>query len=115
MAPYRRCRGHRADVVFVLGVVNGFLPAADAVEDSFTIDHRKKALARESDLFSMLCNLSESGTVFANRFETDEYKAATLQKVQVQRVFAKDGQRWARIAPSVFAPDGAPLPEVIAG
>lgn len=115
VALYNRCRGHQADFVFVLGVVNGFLPATDAVEDSFTIDHRKKALARESDLFSMLCSLSTSGTVFASRFETDDYKAATLAKVQVGRVFANDGQRWARIVPSVFAPDGALLPDVIAG
>ena len=115
VAPYNRCRGHRADAVFVMGVVNGLLPAADAIDDGkFTIDHRRSALARESSLFSMLCGMSTSGTVFVSRFECDDYKSATLQNVQVARVFAQGDARWARVEPSVFAPDGTPLPDVVA-
>ena len=115
VAPYRRCRGHYADAVFVLGAVNGFLPAADAVDDGkFTIDHRRSALSRESYLFSMLCNLSSTGITFASRFETEDYQSATLQNMQIARVFAQDGKRWARIAPSTFAPDGEALPDVVA-
>ncbi len=114
VAPYRRCRSLRGEAVFVLGMVNGFLPAADAVDDAkFTIDHRRSALARESALFSDLCDLASGGDVFASRFKSDLYKPATLAHAQVTRVFAKDGERWARIAPSTFSPDGAPLPDVV--
>ena len=105
IAPYNRCRSLRCNTLFILGMVNGFLPAADAVDDAkYTIDHRESALARESSLFGDLCDLSAGGDVFASRFETDLYKSATLAHAQVSRVFAKDGERWARIGPSVFAP-----------
>ena len=43
---YARCHGRHVRTVFVTGLVNGFLPANDAVDDKFTIDHRRVALER---------------------------------------------------------------------
>lgn len=109
---FDRVHGRHAEVTFVLGMVNGFLPAKDVVDDMFTIEHRRNALVREQTLFNNIC-ASASSAVFASRFESDTLKNATLAKAQVQRVYAANGERMARVEPSIFCPDGTELPAVI--
>lgn len=112
VAPYDRAFGRHAKTTFILGLVNGYLPAKDAIDDSFTIEHRRNALVRERTRFDNL-RATASEAVYASRFETDTLENATLSKAQVQRVFAANGKRMARLEPSVFSPDGAELPAVI--
>lgn len=103
VAAYRRCHGRRARVVFVTGLVNGFLPALDAVDDKFTIDHRRVALERERTLFLDVVARASDEAV-CTRFEHDTLESTAKMRVQTSRVFVKRGQRYAKVAPSEFAP-----------
>lgn len=102
VAAYRRCHGRRARVVFVTGLVNGFLPAPDAVDDKFTIDHRRVALERERALFlDVVARASEEA--ICTRFERDLLENTAKLRVQTSRVFVKRGERYAKVSASEFA------------
>lgn len=102
VAVYPCCHGCHVHTTFVTGLVNGFLPANDAVDDKFTIDHRRVALERERMLFlDVLATARER--VVCTRFKQDRLEATVLTKVQTTRVFMKDGERFAKVAPSEFA------------
>ena len=102
VATYGRCHGRHARVVFVTGFVNGFLPGNDAVDDKFTIDHRRVALERERALaLDVLAAADEQ--VVCTRFERAALEATARMNVQITRVFVRDGERLASVAPSAFA------------
>lgn len=101
IATYARCHGRHARVTFITGLVNGFLPANDAVDDKFTIDHRRVAFERERALFlDVLATAGER--VVRTRFTHDRLENIALMKVQATRVFMRDGERFANVAPSEF-------------
>lgn len=102
VATYPRCHGRHVRVVFVSGLVNGYLPASDAVDDKFTIDHRRVALERERMLFADVLSTATERAV-CTRFVQDRLENTVLAKVQTARVFMKDGERFAKVAPSEFA------------
>ena len=102
IAPYRSCHGRRARIVFITGFVNGFLPTLDAVDDKHTVDHRRVALARERLLFADLLSMARDETV-CTRFSYERLENASVLNMQASRVYAKDGVRYAAVAPSVFA------------
>ena len=99
---YARCHGRHVRTVFVTGLVNGFLPANDAVDDKFTIDHRRVALERERALFLDVLSCASERAV-CTRFVRDLLENTALTKVQTSRVFVRDGERFARVTPSEFA------------
>lgn len=102
VATYARCHGRHVHTVFACGLVNGFLPANDAVDDRFTIDHRRVALERERALFlDVLATASDRAV--CSRFVRDLLENTALTKVQTSRVFVKNGERYANVAPSEFA------------
>lgn len=111
IAPYRHCHGRTARITYVTGLVNGFLPSLDAVDDKYTVDHRRVALARERLLFLDLLTTA-SGKVRCSRFEQDRLENATALRMQTSRVYVKDGMRYATVAPSEFI--GAPLDVLVA-
>lgn len=102
IAPYRYCHGRSAAVTFVTGLVNGFLPALDAVDDKHTVDHRRVALARERLLFVDLLQTARDETV-CSRFTRDRLENASVLSMQTSRVYVKDGVRCAAVTPSEFA------------
>lgn len=102
IAPYRSCHGRTAAVTFVTGLVNGFLPALDAVDDKYTVDHRRVALAREQLLFIDLLQTASDETI-CSRFARDRLENASVLPMQTSRVCIKDGVRYAAVAPSEFA------------
>lgn len=99
---YARCHGRHVRTVFVTGLVNGFLPASDAVDDKFTIDHRRVALERERALFLDVLSCASERAV-CTRFVRDLLENTAFTKVQTSRVFVRDGERFARVTPSEFA------------
>lgn len=99
---YARCHGRHVRTVFVTGLVNGFLPANDAVDDKFTIDHRRVALERERALFLDVLSCASERAV-CTRFVRDLLENTAFTKVQTSRVFVRDGERFARVTPSEFA------------
>jgi hypothetical protein len=101
VAPYIRACSRRARVTFIAGLVNGFLPALDAVDDGFTIEHRRRALARQRTLFEAVRATAGEAVVYS-RFECARLVEAETQKMQVTRVFLRNRERFARVAPSGF-------------
>ena len=101
VAPYRRCHGRFPRVAVLMGLVGGFLPAADAVDDKFTIDHRRAALERERLLFEDMAAMASDETL-CTLFERDLLENTASLNMQTARVFIKDDVRYASVAPSVF-------------
>lgn len=101
VVPYRSCHGHFARVTFVTGLVNGFLPRLDAVDDKYTIDHRAVALERERVLFDDVC-ATATDEVVCTRFERDRLENTGVLDMQTARVFIKNGIRYASVVPSAF-------------
>lgn len=104
VAPYARCHGRHVRATFVTGMVNGFLPAADAVDDRHTIDHKKRAIAREEALFADV-RATASDKVACSLFKRDRVENTVALPMQPTRVFVKEGMRYADIAPSEFSPE----------
>ncbi len=101
VVPYRSCHGHFARVTFVTGLVNGFLPRLDAVDDKYTIDHRAVALERERVLFDDVC-ATATDEVVCTRFERDRLENTGVLDMQTARVFIKNGIRYASVVSSAF-------------
>ncbi len=101
IAPYRCCHGRHARVTFMTGLVNGFLPALDAVDDAHTIDHRARALARDRLVYDDVCSTAHEELV-RSCFEQDVLEHVGALKMQMARVFVQNSQRLAKVAPSLF-------------
>lgn len=104
VVPYRLCHGRFSDVLFITGMINGFLPAVDAVDDdSQTIDHRKKAMERERTLFEDMA-ASATKELVLTTFKQDRLENIEIMKMQAGRIFIKDSVRFATVTPSEFIP-----------
>ncbi|MDR1082462.1 MAG: hypothetical protein LBL27_01165 [Coriobacteriales bacterium] len=101
VAPYQRCYGRHVRVTFLTGLVNGFLPGLDAVDDRYTIDHRSSALNRERKLFETI-KATASEKLICSYFQRDRIENAERLNMQTTRLFVKDTTRYATVAPSVF-------------
>lgn len=101
IASYRRCHGRHNKVLFFSGLVNGFLPASDAVDDRHSIDHKNNALSRDKRLFDDV-EASAQKLIIRTRFEQDLLENTASMNMQASRVFIKDDIRFARIAASEF-------------
>jgi superfamily I DNA/RNA helicase len=101
VASYRRCHGRHVHTLFITGLVNGFLPAPDAVDDRHSIDHRRNALARERWLFDDV-EATACTEIVRSSFKQDRLENTERMDVQASRVFVKDTVRFARVTPSQF-------------
>lgn len=101
IAPYARCHGRFVRATFIAGMVNGFLPAADAVDDKHTIDHKARALVRDRARFDDM-QATARDQVVCTSFEQDRLENTATLPMQPRRVFVQDGERYAAIAPSEF-------------
>lgn len=101
IAGYRRCHGRHADILFFTGLVNGFLPKPDAVDDRHSIDHKNNALARDRRLFDNI-EACAYDKIIRTLFEQDLLENTATMDMQTSRVFIKDDTRFARISPSEF-------------
>lgn len=103
IAPYKRCHSRHVHTVIFTGLVNGFLPSIDAVDDKYTIDHRTLAREREKTLFEDV-RATATNALVCSLFAVDRLEKAALLKVQTSRIFIKDGVQYAKICPSEFIP-----------
>jgi hypothetical protein len=103
VSPFLRCCGRRARATFITGLVNGFLPSSDAVDDFHTIDYKNRALARQRTLFEAIRATASEKAVYSF-FRSDRLVSAESQGMQVTRVFIRGSERHADVAPSVFIP-----------
>lgn len=103
IASFGQCHGRFARTMFVTGLVNGFLPKIDAMEDKYTIDHRRTALARDRALFDDVVSTA-SDEVVCSYFTHDRLENTGLLDMQAARVYVKGDTRYAAIQPSEFIP-----------
>lgn len=101
VSPYRRCHGRHARYTFVTGLVNGFLPALDAVDDKFTIDHRRSALERDRMLFDDVIATAQDEAI-CTLFERDVLENVGALHMQPSRVYIEQGVRYATLMRSEF-------------
>ncbi len=101
VAPYRRCHGRHVAHTYIAGCIDGFLPAHDAVDDRFTIDHRNQAMQRERALFDDMRSTGRK-TVSLSCFEEDLLENTGILKMDASRVFIRDTVRMAKVKPSTF-------------
>lgn len=105
IAAYRRCHGRFSRVTFMTGLVDGFMPAADAVDDKFTIDHRRSAFERELALFEDV-TATACEEVVHTLFRRDELENAAAMNMQISRVSIENDVRYAAVVPSSALPVG---------
>ncbi len=101
IATYPLCHGIHVDHVFATGLVDGFLPHLDAVDDKHSIDHRGKALDRDHTL---LRDVESCARVSVSRslFRCDLLSNADLLDMNIERIYMHESKHFARIAPSRF-------------
>lgn len=104
IAQYEDCCAEHARATLVCGLVGGFLPRLDALDEGYTIDHKKRAMARDGLLFGDVCATSSELLVLSS-FEHDLLENADALHMRLRRVFVKDGVRCASIEPSDFLAD----------
>lgn len=101
IAPYEACCGAHARAVFVCGVVGGFLPRLDALDEGYTVDHRQAAFARDKKLFDAVCAAAREQLV-CSHFSEDLLENADALRMRLARVISRNGQRFARVEASAF-------------
>lgn len=104
VAPFDRCPGRIAEHVFVTGLVNGFLPHLDAVDDDHTIEQKLRACARDRELFCDLKAIART-TLTLSRFEHDAAANAERLPMEVARIYQSGGTRMVRVNASLFLED----------
>lgn len=99
IAPYTRCHGHHCKVLFLTGMIDGFMPKRDAVDDAFDLDHRAKALARDRQMLISIEAIA-SKEIFYSNFDHDIIENTGALHMVTTRIYHKDGHRMAQISPS---------------
>ncbi len=98
---YKRCIGREVKHLILCGMINGFFPSLRAVDDRYTIDERAKNKASETEFFNYIKSIP-SETLTLTLFEEDILENAGKLKMDTTRIFFKDNNRCAKIAPSIF-------------
>ena len=101
VAPYKRCIGRKPQHLMLCGMVNGFFPSLRAVDDKYSLDERAKNKECEAEFFNYLKEVP-SKSLTLSLFEEDILENAGKLKMDTTRIFYKDEQRCAKIAPSIF-------------
>lgn len=99
ITPYSRTTSHPSRILIISGMVDGFLPKRDAVEDAFDIDHRARAFARDRRFLQSLESTARQ-TVHHTAFDHDALENAAALGMATDRIYFHDGRRMARLRPS---------------
>ena len=98
---FTRVISHPCKTLVIPGMVDGFMPKRDAVDDAFDLDHRQRALARESRLLKAVEAMACDCVVYTN-FDHDLIENTAALHMFTTRIYMKDGRRMARVSPSAL-------------
>lgn len=99
IAPYSRIYSHSCKTLVIAGMIDGFMPERDAVDDSFDRDHRTKALERDRRKLESIEAIASQHIYFTN-FDHDAIENTAALHMVTTRIYQKDGRRMARVSPS---------------
>ena len=98
---FSRTLSHPCKTLVIPGMVDGFMPKRDAVDDAFDLDHRHRALARDGRLLKAVEACAQSRVAYTN-FDHDAIENTAALHMFTTRIYEKDGRRMARVAPSTL-------------
>lgn len=98
---YTRCHGHMCDTLFITGMVDGFMPKRDAIDDAFSIDHRAHALERDKKMFESIKAIACKTIIYSN-FDHDLIENTGALHLVTTRIYHKDGKRLAQVSASAL-------------
>lgn len=106
IATYNSLCGCEYDNVFVLGVVDGYMPSRDAFEVVSTDEDRAREMNRDRRSF-MSAVSKANGHLVLSYFQKCDLELAERTKIKVVRVRAEGGNhRMALVRPSIFLTEG---------
>ena len=111
IVPYRRAFGRHGEVAVICGLVNGFLPTRDALSDTETINHKRRAYDRGRILFEA-AKSAGARRVVRTYFTDDRIENAHALAMEIARIYVKDGLRFATLTPSAYLTDDTPVPSL---
>ena len=109
IVPYDRAFGRHGELTVICGLVNGFLPARDALSDTETIDHKRRAYDRGRILFEAM-KATGANRVVLTYFTDDRVENADALNMDINRIYVKGGLRFAVLTPSAYLTDDTPVP-----
>lgn len=109
LVPYRRAFGRHGELAVICGLVNGFLPTRDALSDTETINHKRRAYDRGRILFEAVRSTG-ARRVVRTYFTDDRIENAHALAMEIARIYMKDGLRFASLTPSAYLTDDSPVP-----
>lgn len=109
LVPYRRAFGHHGELAVICGLVDGFLPTRDALSDTETINHKRRAYDRGRILFEAAKSTGVN-RIFCTYFTDDRIENADALSMEIARIYMKDGLRFASLTPSAYLTDDSPVP-----
>ncbi len=87
--------------LYLLGMVDGLVPGPKVFDDLQTIDGRNRLFKRDrAALARQIGSASQRATLAL--FTTEDFMRASRIGASIDRIFARDGRRLARMRPSVF-------------
>lgn len=109
IVPYQRAFGRHGELTVICGLVDGFLPTRDALSDTETINHKRRAYDRGRILFEAARSTGASRIV-RTYFTDDRIENASALAMEIERIYVKDGLRFATLTPSAYLTDDSPVP-----
>lgn len=109
VVPYRRAFGRHGELAVICGLVNGFLPTRDALSDTETINHKRRAYDRGRILFEA-AKSTGANRIVCTYFTDDRIENADALSMEIARIYMKDGLRFASLTPSAYLTDDSPVP-----
>ncbi len=101
IAPYTRCHGHHCKTLYIAGMIDGFMPKRDAVDDAFDIEHRARALARDASMLASIEAIASEKIIYSN-FDHDAIENTGALHMVTTRIYHKDDRRMACVSPSAL-------------
>lgn len=98
---FSRTLNHPCKTLVVAGMVDGFMPKRDAVDDAFDLDHRNRALARDARVLHAVERTAQKCIVYTN-FDHDALENTAALHMHTTRIYQKDGRRMARVSSSAL-------------
>ena len=89
--------------------MDGFLPTRDALSDTETINHKRRAYDRGRILFEA-AKSTGANRIVCTYFTDDRIENADALSMEIARVYVKDGLRFASLTPSSYLTDDSPVP-----
>ncbi len=101
IVPYYRSHAHACKILYIAGMVDGFMPKRDAVDDAFDIEHRARALARDKQMLESIEAIASQEIHYTN-FQHDALENTGALNMVTTRIYHKDGRRMACVSPSAL-------------